>query len=240
MALTSLAFLVFLFRPLAAPLEHPRGVVFDGFLATTAGWFAYSHVAVTDLPLAALFSGAVLLVCDEGEATPARITAAAACLGLATLAKSLVPLVLFVPVWLLDYRRLRLWLRPAPLAAFTLIAVPWHVLCAVRNGRQFLRILFVEHQFGRFTSPALQHGQRWWFYLPVFLLLLYPWFPLLAWADCDIRDRRVRTLTGVLVWGVVFFSLSVNKLPGYLLPLFPSACILIGLGLSVPAGRNAP
>jgi 4-amino-4-deoxy-L-arabinose transferase-like glycosyltransferase len=42
----------------------------------------------------------------------------------------------------------------------------------------------------------------------------------------------VRVLIAVVVFGFVFFSASENKLPGYLLPLAPSACALIGIGLA--------
>jgi 4-amino-4-deoxy-L-arabinose transferase-like glycosyltransferase len=63
--------------------------------------------------------------------------------------------------------------------------------------------------------------------------LLYPWFPLLVVLPANIRqDPRVRTLAAVVVFGFVFFSASVNKLPGYLLPLMPAAFALLGLGLS--------
>ena len=33
----------------------------SAILATSAGWLTYSHIAVTDLPMAALFSAALLL-----------------------------------------------------------------------------------------------------------------------------------------------------------------------------------
>jgi 4-amino-4-deoxy-L-arabinose transferase-like glycosyltransferase len=65
------------------------------------------------------------------------------------------------------------------------------------------------------------------------LVLLYPWFPVLVVLPVSFRrDSRVRTLGAVVVFGFVFFSASVNKLPGYLLPLMPPAFALLGLGLS--------
>jgi 4-amino-4-deoxy-L-arabinose transferase-like glycosyltransferase len=204
-------------------------------LATSAGWLTYSHVAVTDLPLAAFFSAAVLLSLPwvaRGDAG-INLTGAAACLGLATIAKGLVPLVLFAPVLVMGWRRLRDWLRPGPLLAFSVCALPWYVLCTIRNGSDFLRVFFLEQQFGRFRSAALQHVQPPWFYIPIFLVLLYPWFPLLAVLPVNLRrDARVRTLATVVLFGCVFFSVSVNKLPGYLLPLMPAAFALLGLGFS--------
>jgi 4-amino-4-deoxy-L-arabinose transferase-like glycosyltransferase len=195
----------------------------------------YSHVAVTDLPLAVFFSAAVLLSMPWLARGDKRfsLTAAAACLGLAAMAKGLVPLVLFLPVLVLGWKRLGDWLRPGPLLAFSVCALPWYILCTVRNGSEFLRVFFVEQQFERFGSAALQHVQPLWFYIPVFLVLLYPWFPLLVLLPAGIlRDPRLRTLVAVVVFGFIFFSWAVNKLPGYLLPLMPAAFALLGLGLS--------
>ena len=42
----------------------------------------------------------------------------------------------------------------------------------------------------------------------------------------------MRALAAVVVFGFVFFSAAVNKLPGYLLPLLPAAFALLGLALS--------
>jgi 4-amino-4-deoxy-L-arabinose transferase-like glycosyltransferase len=181
--------------------------------------------------MAVLFSSALLL---SLEAEP-RLTVVAALLGLATLAKSLLPLVLFLPVIAVDYRNLREWLRPGPILAFLAVSLPWHILCFAANGIEFPRVLFVEHQFGRMTSGALQHTRPVWYYIPAMMLLLYPWFPLLALVPRDkkdLDDQRVRTLYGIVLFGLLFLSLSVNKLVSYVLPLLPCLCILIGIGVS--------
>jgi 4-amino-4-deoxy-L-arabinose transferase-like glycosyltransferase len=241
-AVLSVLFLGFFWWRLSVEWSRRAACYATAMLATSAGWLTYSHVAVTDLPLAAFFSAAVLLSMpwmSPQNRNEARVdlTAAAACLGLATMAKGLVPLVLFVPVLVMGWRRWRDWFRPGPLLAFSVCALPWYVLCTIRNGSEFLRVFFLEQQFGRFRSAALQHVQPPWFYIPVFLVLLYPWFPLLAFPcvvlPADIRrDSRIRILAAVLAFGFFFFSMSVNKLPGYLLPLMPVAFTLLGLGLS--------
>jgi 4-amino-4-deoxy-L-arabinose transferase-like glycosyltransferase len=122
--------------------------------------------------------------------------------------------------------------------AFLAVALPWYVLCTIRNGAEFPRVFFVQQTFGRFNSDALQHAQPWWFYAPVGLLLLYPWFPLLGFLRTAVRDHRTRTLAAVLIFGFVFFSVNKNKLPGYLLPLLPAACALMAIGY-IRAGRPA-
>jgi 4-amino-4-deoxy-L-arabinose transferase-like glycosyltransferase len=243
-ALLSVLFLGFYWWRLRVEWDQRAASCATALLATSAGWLTYSHVAVTDLPLAAFFSAAVLLSLPwvagrdrDGAEAGAGLTAAAACLGLAAMAKGLVPLVLFLPVLAMGWRRLRDWFRPGPLLAFSVCALPWYILCTIRNGSEFLRVFFIEQQFGRFGSAALQHVQPVWFYLPVFLVLLYPWFPLLVFPSMALpanlrQDSRVRMLAAVVVFGFVFFSASVNKLPGYLLPLMPATFALLGLGLS--------
>jgi 4-amino-4-deoxy-L-arabinose transferase-like glycosyltransferase len=207
-------------------------------LGTCAGWIGFSQVGVTDLPLTVTFSTAVLLVLpwiakggsDQGGAR--LLPAAAAFLGLAVLAKSLVPLALSAPL-ILYYRRWRDLLRARVILPLLAIALPWYILCYMRNGRPFLTELFWKHQFQRVVSTTLMHVQPWWFYVPVFLGLLLPWSPLLP-ALARFRasaDPRRRFLLILVVWGFIFFSIPINKLPGYLLPLFPAAAALLGLAL---------
>lgn len=179
-ALLSLIFLAFFWWRLRIEWDARTASYATTMLATSVGWLAYSHVAVTDLPLAAFFSAAVLLAIPWiARNDRSSLPAAAACLGWASMAKGLVPLALFLPVLAIGWRNLRDWLRPMPMLAFAVCALPWYILCTMRNGSDFPRVLFVEQTFGRFGSAALQHGQSIWFYFPVLLLLLYPWFPLL-------------------------------------------------------------
>ena len=237
-AVLSVLFLGFFWWRLSIEWDRRAASYATAMLATSAGWLAYSHVAVTDLPLAAFFSAAVLLSLPwMARGQRSSLVWAAACLGLAAMAKGLVPLVLFLPVLAIGWRRLRDWLRPGPLLAFSVCALPWYILCTLRNGGAFLRVFFLQQQFGRFGTAAMQHVQPPWFYLPVLLLLLYPWFPLIVFPSVVLpegvgRDPRVRTLAAVVVFGFVFFSASVNKLPGYLIPLMPAAFAMLGLGLS--------
>ncbi len=61
-ALLSVAFLAFFWWRLRIEWGVRTASYATAMLATSAGWLTYSHVAVTDLPLAAFFSAAVLLV----------------------------------------------------------------------------------------------------------------------------------------------------------------------------------
>jgi hypothetical protein len=93
---------------------------------------------------------------------------------------------------------------------------------------EFIRVFFLEHQFGRFMRPDLQHVQPFWFYAPVLLGLLFPWTPLLALLRrSTFKEEPERIFAAVAVFGFVFFSASTNKLPGYMLPLLPAVCALL-------------
>ena len=207
-------------------------------LSTSALWMAFSHAAVTDLPLAAAFTGALLLIVREADERKGSRAAAGALLGLSVLAKGLVPLILFLPVLWFTRKRWRSWFEPGFWIAFALIALPWYVLCTMQNGSTFLDVFFLQHQLGRFASDALQHVQPIWFYVPVLLGALLPWTFFLPLALFPISmgreiyaDRRMKLLAAIVIFGFVFFSASRNKLPGYLLPLIPSIAILLAAGI---------
>ncbi|MGC8883238.1 MAG: ArnT family glycosyltransferase [Bryobacteraceae bacterium] len=230
-ALLSALFLVFQWAVLRRLLGEAVAWAATQMLATCAGWAAYSFVAVTDLPLAVFFQSAVLLAwlwLETGRQS--ALYGAAGALAAAVLAKGLVPVVLILPVLWLSRRRWRQWLGPAALAAA--LAAPWFALMLWLHGRAFFDEFFLRHHLSRFTSSELQHVQPFWFYVPVLLAGLLPWTPvplLTGWRAW--RDTRLKIPLFILVFGFVFFSLSRNKLPGYLLPLLPSFCILSAAGL---------
>lgn len=231
-ALISLAFLALFAWVLGREFGCRAAGISTLILGTCWGWVGFSQIGVTDLLLTATFSAGMLLAIPwiaKGDAR--RLPATAALLGLAVLAKGLVPLVLAAP--LVFRGRVRDLVRFRVVAPFLIVALPWYLLCYLRNGVAFLNVFFWQHHFSRFVSGGLMHVQSIWFYIPVFAAGMLPWSPLLGllfrrgvWVD-----RRRLFLLLWLVWGLIFFSISANKLPGYILPLFPAAAALIALRL---------
>jgi len=67
----------------------------------------------------------------------------------------------------------------------------------------------------------------------VFLAALLPWTPLLAltFTRRSIQDRRRLFLAAWVLTVLIAFSISINKLPGYILPAVPAAAALIAIRL---------
>jgi len=162
-------------------------------------------------------------------------------LGLAVLAKGPAAIVLCggaVFFWALFTKRWRdsfRLLHPAAIAAFCVTALPWYILCAVRNP-DFLRIFIIEHNFKRFLTPEFQHIQPFWFYAPILLAALLPWVaPVLSTFARGTRVLLQRTTFSAsahffLWWAgfcLLFFTVSRSKLPGYILPSVPAIAILV-------------
>ena len=235
-ALASVAFLLFFAVYLRREFGSRAALYAAAILATSAGWLTYSHIAVTDLPLAVCFSVAMLLLMPVvGTVKPVW---AGVFMGLAVLAKGLVPFVLIVPgFWFLRKRWKDLGMM---LVVTVLIAAPWYVLVMLRNGQPFIDEFFWKHHFGRFLNGSLQHVRPAWFFIPILLAGTFPWTPLLALlAQGRIyRDERAQFLVAWAAFGLLFFSLSENKLPGYILPLLPPIAALLGVQLD-RAGRHA-
>ena len=233
LALVSIAVLAFYYWILRRIFDERAAAFATAILAVSPGWLVYSNFALTDLPMTAGFAGAMLLALEWLEKDEGRMPLAAGfLLGVAVLAKGLVPLVLAAPLaW---YARKRIVRTLPAVGVFLLTAAPWYILCEMRNGRVFFDQFILKHHISRFLSPELQHVRPWWWYLPVAAGLLFPFTPAIAlWFRKRVwSDPRTQFL---LVWflsGFVFLSYSTNKLPGYLLPLAPAACALIGVSLA--------
>jgi len=238
-ALASVAFLIYFFFALRSQFGQRPALFATLILATTVGWLALSHVATPDLPMSAAFSAAMLMLLPAPAVSARRTVMSGLLLGLAILAKGLVPLVLFIPaLWFLR-RQVRALLTVLGVAAA--VAAPWYTLVAARNGAAFADEFFGHQQFARFVSGEILHIQPFWFYLPVLAAGLFPWTPLalLLFSKKLYQDRRTTFLAAWFAFGFVFFSASRGKLPGYLLPLFPPLAALLGIAIDRVRVRSA-
>ena len=232
-ALVSLAFLLFFYSTVEREFSTSVATAATAILATSAGWAAFSFVAVPDLPMSAALGAAVLIALFDTH--PGRGWVAGGLLGLAILAKGFVPVVLIAPVFLIARRK-----RLAILTGAAIVAGPWILMCYLKNSAEFWNDFFWKQHIERFFRPTLEHVQPVWFYLPILAFLALPWTPLilLTARSKTFEDVRVRTLLWYLLFGFVFFSLSRNKLPGYLLPLMPALAIILAHALNRLPGMS--
>jgi 4-amino-4-deoxy-L-arabinose transferase-like glycosyltransferase len=232
-ALLGFGFVVFFYFLIRHEFGPAEALYATCVLGTSALWFAYSFVAVTDIPMSVFFCSALLLSLEwvsGGKGSVARAVVVGALLGFAVLAKGLVPMVLFAPVvWPMRRRLAHLALIGG---ACLMVAAPWYVECTLRNGPAFVNDFIWKQHFERFFTPSLQHVQKFWFYVPVLLGGVFPWTPLIALLRPGLfRDARLRFLGLWLLFAFAFFSIAKNKLPGYLIPLLPAACLILGIAL---------
>ncbi|MCB1856829.1 MAG: glycosyltransferase family 39 protein [Gammaproteobacteria bacterium] len=177
-----------------------------------------------------------------------------AVLGLATLTKGLVALVLpggailLYTLWQRDWALWRHLHLGKGILLLLLISAPWFVAVSLANP-EFPQFFFIHEHFDRYTSEVHKRNQAMWYYLPILLAGLLPWlgtgFRALFSAgnhwrpDSPNHFDAVRFLWSLVLFTLVFFSLGRSMLPPYILPLFPALALIMGrrlaLGVSVVA-----
>ena len=238
------------------------GSQMDGALITAgcAGMIGFARAASTDMPLAAMFSVALLgwyAWYESRRRLPLALFYIF--LALATLAKGPVALFFALVILLLfaalkrDGRILLRTLWAPGIFLFLLIALPWYLAVQMRNP-DFFRVFILQHNLARFSHDVYHHPQPFWFYLPVLCLGLMPWTLWLAlavleklrlaWSEgmeafAHPDDSRGLFLLLWLLVPVLFFSLSQSKLPGYILPSIPAGALLVSEYLAARRGDEA-
>jgi 4-amino-4-deoxy-L-arabinose transferase-like glycosyltransferase len=231
---------------LLAPLIFSTSVAAIGFArAATPDMLFSASIALGMACTASVYRRSGALRAAVPEPSSARgntwpLLLFGAFLGLAVLAKGPAAVILAggaIGLWALATKQWRAAIRvahPFAIGAFCVVALPWYVLCAIRNP-QFLNVFLWQHNFERYVSPMFEHRQPFWYFGPIVLLALLPWTALL-WpvAQEGFRLWRERSWTNSPgfffgCWAVVpilFFSLSQSKLPGYILPAIPPLALL--------------
>lgn len=238
-ALLSLAFLAFFWWRVRESFGSGAALSATCIFGTSAGWVAFSDAGVFDVPVTVFASAALLSllpwVSDPDSRELRHLVPFGVFLALGTLSKGLVaPIVaLFalIPALCERPRRVLDLIGPRALIPFAAVCLPWYLICYWRNGRVFFDDFIVRHHLDRFVSTSLEHVQPWWFYAPVLLAFLLPWTPLLFGLDRGAlwSEPRLRFLTAWSFGLILFFSLSVNKLPAYILPAIPPLAILFAV-----------
>jgi 4-amino-4-deoxy-L-arabinose transferase-like glycosyltransferase len=243
-ALAALATLVIVYRLGLALFGRRAALLAAGVLATSPLFFVLSQVVLIDGLLTTCFTAtmAALLMAHRAEdkARWCGVVAVAAALGV--LAKGPVALVLPGAIglafllWERDFATLRALLRPAPIATFAVLAVPWFVLVSIRNP-EFPYLFFVREHLERFATDQVGHPEGPFYFVPVMLWALLPWTLLVVVLATRSEGRAAaREIAGdarrfLVFWAVgvfAFFSSSSSKLPPYIMPAIPPLALLAG------------
>jgi len=236
-------------------------------ISTCVGLFLFTRIQIPDVMLTATVALAMwsfLRVLDTEERHPGWWAIAFyASLGVGLLLKSLVG-ALFPVAAALIYLVItgqilspRVWKRLRPFSGtliVLLIAVPWHVLAAIRNPplfeftmrsapgeyHGFLWFYFINEQLLRFLNIRYPRDYntvpRVWFWL-FHLLWLFPWsvyFPAVFQLSFRPVDRAGRTRLLALCWIgfiLVFFTFSTTQ-EYYSMPCYPALALLLGSAMA--------
>jgi 4-amino-4-deoxy-L-arabinose transferase-like glycosyltransferase len=141
-----------------------------------------------------------------------------------------------------------LWREMRPILGMGIVfslSAPWYILVTWRNGWNFINTFFVYHNIERFTEVVNGHSAPWYFYFLVVLLGFAPYSVFIPmsiarlkfWQRSHWKNQERSQQLGLFAcfWflGVFcFFTISVTKLPSYVLPLMPAAAILVALSWS--------
>ncbi|SBO42773.1 glycosyltransferase family 39 protein [Cyanobium sp. NIES-981] len=245
-----------------SPRRSLRRALLAGLiLACLPGYAAFAHVAVHDsyITTCITVAAAGLYVLLFGQPHPAlgprRLAVIVGlAMGLGFLAKGLLAWGLPVAVVLaftaltrqggLLLRRLPQLLLSAALAVA--LPLPWLLAALHEAGPAFIAGFLGRSNLARVTSTVDGHRGPWFYYLPVVLLLSFPW-GLLAipnrarWRQLAGQARRRHPSERsadlqlfALVWlvlTVLLLSVASTKLPHYILSCLPPLAILAAFNL---------
>lgn len=229
-------------------------------LASSPMWNVGGHFNTLDMGLSSILSCALfsLLLAQRAKlSVTARRNWMWLCwafMALAVLSKGLIGIVIpgmVLVVYTLTTRDWALWKRLhllSGLLVFFLIATPWFVLVSLKNP-EFAHFFFIHEHWDRFTKDGHNRKGSPFYFVPLILVGFLPWLAqvgqglMRAWRDRrgDTRPGDTRATNGFrplwlcAVWAVMiflFFSKSHSKLPGYIMPIFPTLALLAGVAMT--------
>ncbi|MFN5300060.1 MAG: glycosyltransferase [Planctomycetaceae bacterium] len=190
------------------------------------------------------FLAALVAVRTSRVSWPLWLLSAVAC-GLGFLTKGpIAPVLIATPVaaslWLTGQSSRLTWkLLAAYATAVLAIVLPWFIALSVAEPGAMKEFIW-KHHVERFVS-GLEHAEPVWFFIPVLCVAMLPCSILwpATWAyfrsqEAAVRARRdwdVGSLVLGATWVFVLFSLARCKLPPYVLPMFPSVCLVMGVAI---------
>jgi hypothetical protein len=218
-------------------LTTPSTALKAGILmAGTLGTGIIGKAATADALLNLFLTGTLFSIYFNFVTRQTRyLVAAAFFAGLGFLTKG--PVALLIPsmvslVYALVNGQFQHWLKmivsPSAWMVFLSVGLPWYIINYLKEGSGFIEGFIGVHNIGRFTQAMESHSGPWWYYLPMFLLMAFPFSYILLRPflkfNKTITSPFNRFLIAWFLLVLIFFTLSATKLPHYILygltPLF--------------------
>ena len=125
---------------------------------------------------------------------------------------------------------------------FLLITLPWHIIMFKLHNPLFWNEYIIKHHLSRFVgSEEINRTQPFYFYFITLLWGFLPWFLscVSVWVlkiknifkNLNLQSNQNRFLLYnfiIVIFTLLFFSLSETKLITYILPLYPALACLGG------------
>jgi 4-amino-4-deoxy-L-arabinose transferase-like glycosyltransferase len=159
------------------------------------------------------------------------------CLGLITLTKGLLVLVLggIAGLFLVANRQLSLLKNPYFWAGMLLgnsPAVAWYLAQWQHYGDTFLQVHFQSQTFDRLGQAVEGHNGPPWYYLIEVLKYGFPWLLFVPGGLYMAGKKRHTTWGALTLIGTIVYFLTVSlmgtKLPWYVMPVYPFLALAIG------------
>jgi hypothetical protein len=227
-----------------------RAGLWAGFALSTCIQFLYVHGATTGEmdSLLLFFTISSLYFFLKSEEKPSHLLVGAVLMGLASLTKNLAGLIPLgiATLYLLTtgkWKTYRTYPVGFSLIVFFVLSFSWILAMLAIHQADFLKNFFVRQVYQRAISNEFDSGvdeARSWhhglfFVARTILSGFFPWslllVPALILGFSQFREWRKSQQILPLLWFVTFLIglvLFKNKFHWYILPLYPSACMLIG------------
>jgi 4-amino-4-deoxy-L-arabinose transferase-like glycosyltransferase len=228
--------------------DRRTGLVGAVVFATSAQILERARWASIDMTLCFFTLFAIVLFFEAMEENDGwRVPAAWASMGLGTLAKGpvalVMPLLAVVPGFLLVRRGrdlMRLF-RPVAILLYVAVVLAWFGPFAARLGVGDAVTIATHQTVERYVN-AWNAQQPVWYYLWRFPTGFLPWiFCLPAALVVGLREREAKERTVVILlaaWAAaifLFFSFSTGKRGVYIIPLYPATALLVARLFTRPA-----
>ncbi len=205
-------------------------------LLSSFGFFAMARIVTTDMVLTFWLTLSLLCFHEHyRKGSNLAVWGFYASMALATLTKGPVaPVLLGVSIFIFLFMEGNLAfvkkMKPVSgILLFCVVAAPWFICISIRE-RGFLDFFFVDQHFLRFISTKHNRSGPVFYFIPILLGGMLPWALYIPRAFAMALRRS--DLRFFAIWSAfvfLFFSLSGSKLPPYILPVFPTLSILVGL-----------